>query len=73
MEERLAGVPSTQSVRYIVDEVHGVFLRVHMKEGRGASNSSKDTLGPDALDFFKNMYKSKSNIAASSEPSYGNS
>ena len=55
VEERLAGVPSTQSVRYIVDEVHSVLIRVHIKEGRGTSNSSKDTLGSDALDFSKNM------------------
>ena len=58
MEEGLAGVPSAQSVRDIVDEVHRVLIRVHMKEGRGTSNSSKDTLGSDALDFFKNMYQS---------------
>ena len=55
-EGKAGWVPPTQSVREIVDKVHSVLIRVHIEEGRGTSNSSKDTPGPYALDFFEDMY-----------------
>ena len=63
IQERLARVPSAQSVRYIVNEMYSMQIRGHLEEGRRASNCAKDTTCSDTLDFPKDMYQGQAHIA----------
>ena len=56
VKEEQAGVPPTQSVRDIVDEVDSMLVRVNSEEGRGTSNGTYYAPVSHTLNFFEDMH-----------------
>ena len=68
VKKKQAGVPPTQSVRYIVDEVDSMLVRVNGEERRRACNGTDYTPGSHTLTFFEDMHQSKSNKLPAENP-----